>query len=133
MESTKSDKLGKLVKAYIKIRDLRAEISSKFKDEDDGLRGQQDTIKAALLTHCKDHEIESVRTSEGMFYRSTKRRYWTSDWESMHSFILKNETPEFLEKRLNQTAVKQFLEENPEVLPPGLNVESEYTVSVRKK
>tara|TARA_R110000823_G_scaffold285769_1_gene404189 strand:+ start:316 stop:717 length:402 start_codon:yes stop_codon:yes gene_type:complete len=133
MESMDNHKLGRLTKTYIKIRDLRAETASKFKDEDDRLRGQQDTIKAALLKHCKDHEVESVRTSEGMFYRSTKRRYWTSDWESMHKFILQNNTPEFLEKRLNQTVVKQFLEENPEVLPPGLNVESEYTVSVRKK
>jgi hypothetical protein len=65
--------------------------------------------------------------------RSQKRRYWTSDWESMHKFILEHEAPEFLEKRLNQTAVKEFLEENPDILPPGLNVQSEYTISIRSK
>jgi hypothetical protein len=47
--------------------------------------------------------------------------------------ILEHEAPEFLEKRLNQTAVKEFLEENPDILPPGLNVQSEYTISIRSK
>ena len=61
-----------------------------------------------------------------------KQKYWTSDWESMHKFILEHEVPEFLEKRLHQGAVKGFLEENPELLPKGLNVDSEYAVTVRK-
>jgi len=62
-----------------------------------------------------------------------KSRYWTSDWESMYQFIMDNNLPEFFDKRLNQSNVRQFLEENPDKVPPGLNVESEYTVFVRKK
>lgn len=123
----------KLTRVYIKIRDARAELSANFKKEDDDLKEKQDKIKRALLDHCKEHNVESVRTSEGLFYRSVKQRYWTSDWDSMNKFILENEVPEFYEKRLNQTVVKQFLEENPDAVPPGLNVDSEYTISVRKK
>jgi len=29
--------------------------------------------------------------------------------------------------------VRQFIEENPELIPSGLNVDSEYVISVRKK
>lgn len=123
----------KLTRTYIKIRDRRAQLSAKFKEEDEGLKAQQDKVKRALLDYCKEQDVESVRTSAGLFYRSVKKRYWTSDWESMHKFILEHEVPEFLDKRLNQTNVKQFLEENPELLPPGLNVDSEYAISVRKK
>ena len=123
----------KLTRIYIKIRDKRAEISANFKAEDDNLKAQQDKVKRALLDHCKEHNVESVRTSEGLFYRSIKKRYWTSDWDSMNKFILTNEVPEFYEKHLNQTVVKQFLEENPDTVPPGLNVDSEYAISVRKK
>lgn len=123
----------KLTRIYIKIRDKRAEISANFKAEDDNLKAQQDKVKRALLDHCKEHNVESVRTSEGLFYRSIRKRYWTSDWDSMNKFILTNEVPEFYEKRLNQTVVKQFLEENPDTVPPGLNVDSEYAISVRKK
>jgi hypothetical protein len=50
----------------------------------------------------------------------------------MHKFIAKHNVPEFFEKRLNQTNVKQFLEENPEEVPEGLNVDSEYAITIRK-
>jgi hypothetical protein len=46
---------------------------------------------------------------------------------------MEHNVPEFLEKRLNQTNVKAFIEENPDVVPKGLNVDSEYIISVRKK
>lgn len=125
--------VDKLTRIYIKIRDKRAQLSAAFKQEDDSLKAQQDKVKRALLDYCKEQNVESVRTDAGLFYRTVKKRYWTSDWESMHKFILENSVPEFLDKRLNQTSVKQFLEENPDLLPQGLNVDSEYAISVRKK
>jgi len=125
--------LEKLTKVFLKIKARRSELSTEFKEQDDNLKIQQDTIKKALLDHCKEHNVESVRTSEGLFYRTVRTRYWTSDWESMYHFVQEHEVPELLEKRLNQGNVKQFLEENPEVVPMGLNVDSEYLISVRKK
>ena len=123
----------KLTKAYIKIRDKRSELSAKYKEEDGALADQQDKIKRALLDYGKEHGVDSVRTPAGLFYRTVKQRYWTNDWESMHKFIMEHNIPEFFEKRLNQTNVKQFIEENPDLVPAGLNVDSEYVVSVRKK
>ena len=123
----------KMTRVYIKIRDARAALAAKFNEEDAALKDQMETIKRGLLDYCSEHGVESVRTSEGVFYRTVKTRYWTSDWQSMHKFILEHELPEFFEKRLNQTAVKQFLEENPEAIPPGLNTDVEYVVTVRKK
>ena len=120
----------KLTKAYIKIRDKRSELSAKYKEEDGALADQQDKVKRALLDYCKEHGVDSVRTPAGLFYRTVKQRYWTNDWESMHKFIMEHNIPEFFEKRLNQTNVKQFIEENPELVPAGLNVDSEYVVSV---
>ena len=125
--------VDKLVKAYTKIRDKRSELTSKYKEEEGKLREQQDKVKLALLEYCKEHEVDSVRTASGLFYRTVKQRYWTSDWESMHKFIMDNKVPEFFEKRLNQTHVRQFIEENPDLIPLGLNVDSEYAISVRKK
>jgi hypothetical protein len=125
--------IEKLTNAYVKIRDKRAELSAKYKEEDEILVSQLDKIKQALLDYCKEEGVESVRTNAGLVYRSTRSRYWTSDWESMYKFVLEHEVPEFFDKRLNQTNVKQFLEENPDVLPAGLNVDSEFTISVRRK
>ena len=122
-----------LTRTYIKIRNKRAELKAAFEEQDHALEAQINALKSELLDYCKSQNIDSVRTSEGTFYRTIKTRYWTNDWDSMNKFILEHEVPQFYEKRLNQTVMKQFLEENPDVLPPGLNVDSEYVITVRKK
>lgn len=122
-----------LTRAYLNLRSKRSELKAAFDEADKTLEDNQNKLKRALLDHCKEHGVDSVRTSAGLFYRQTKTRYWTNDWESMNKFILDNGVPEFYEKRLNQTSVRQFLEENPDLLPPGLNVDSEYVITVRKK
>ena len=133
MESEAAVSVEKLVKVYLRIKQKRSELSAEYETQDAKLQLQSDKIKKALLAHCKEHDVESVRTAEGMFYRSVRTNYWTSDWESLHKFVLEHEVPELLEKRIHQTNIKQFLQDNPDLLPPGLNVDSEYTVTVRKK
>jgi hypothetical protein len=122
----------KLTRAYLNLKAARDELSAEYKEADEKLVSKQNKIKSALLGYLKENDIKSIKTDAGTFYRSVKQRYWTSDWESMHQFILEHEVPEFLEKRLHQGAVKEFLEENPELLPKGLNVDAEYALTIRK-
>ena len=124
--------IDKLVKTFIRIRNKRSELSAEFKEADEKLSKQQDKIKFAMLDHCKEQGVDSVKTADGVFYRTIRKKIWTNDWESMYKFVLKHEVPELFEKRLHQTNVKQFLEENPDLQPAGLNVDSEYVISVRK-
>ena len=133
MDDTSNVPADKLTKAYIKIRSERAALSAVFKEKDGELVRQQEILKRALLDYCDSYNVESVRTAEGLFFRSSKTKYWTGDWESMYGFIKEHDMPEFLDRRLNQTNVKQFLEENPDVMPKGLNIDTEYVISVRKK
>ena len=123
----------KLVKVYLKMREKHAELSNAFKEQEEALKEQMAKVKGALLDHCKEHNVESVRTAEGLFFRTLKQSYWTNDWESMGKFIVLHQVPELLEKRLHQGNVKQFLAEHPDLLPPGINVDSEYSVTVRRK
>ena len=123
----------KLTDVYLKIKEKRSELSAEFRKKDSDLNEQLEIVKKALLDYCEEQGLESVRTEAGLFYRSVKTRYWTSDWPSMYEFILDNNVLEFFDKRLNQSNVKQFLEENPDVIPKGLNADSEYIISVRKK
>ena len=124
--------LGKCVKAYLKIKAKRTELSANFETEDTILKDQQDMIKTELLGYLKENDLKSVKTEAGTFYKTIKTRYWTSDWAEMHKFVLEHKVPEFFEKRLSQANVKEFLEENPEAVPKGLNSDSEFVVTVRK-
>jgi hypothetical protein len=130
---TQGVSIDKLTRVFVKIRDAKAELAAEFKKKDEELTAQMDELKRAMLDYCKEQNVESVRTDAGLVYRTVHTRYWTSDWESMHNFIVENNLPYLLEKRLNQTAVKELLEESPNMVPPGLNADSEYSVTVRKK
>ena len=125
--------LDRIVAACIKIRDKKTaisdELSSKIKQLDEKL----DRLKAVLAEHCEVSGAESVRTANGSFYRGVRTKYWTSDWESMGKFITENNATDLFEKRLHQGNMRTFLEENPDKLPPGLNADSEYTITVRRK
>ena len=122
----------KLAKTYLRIRAERSILSAKYKEEDGNLIRQLDIIKQAMLDHCEDHNVESVRTSEGLFFRSAKKKYWVSEWDAIHKLIVEQNAPQLLDKRINQANMKEFLEENPDLKPEGLEIEEELTISVRK-
>ena len=124
--------LDRLTAIYIKIRDKRAANKKVFEAEDTDLEDQMKVLVQEMLDVCKDMNADSIRTPHGTIMRSIKSRYWTNDWDSMYSFIEETNAFGLLEKRLHQTNMKDFLSENPTVLPLGLNVENSYSVVVRR-
>lgn len=125
--------VDKLVAAFIKIRDARDEVKRDMENKMAELEAEMDVIKSTLLEQFKDTGIDSAKTPFGTAYRTLKTRYWTGDWESMYDFIHENDAYDLLERRIHQTNMKQFLEEHPDSHPKGLNVDSEYTLVVRRK
>lgn len=124
--------IDKLAAAYLKIRDKRSEVYRAYKSEDAELEEQMNLLAREMLDICKETNAETIRTKAGTVIRSIKARYTTADWDSMYRFIKEHDAFGLLEQRLHQTHMKQFLEENPELLPVGLNVDREYTVVVRR-
>jgi len=61
-----------------------------------------------------------------------KTRYYTQDWDAFKRFVIENDAVDLLEKRISQTNMKLFLQENPTLVPPGLNSDTEIDVSIRK-
>ena len=123
----------KLVAAYVRLRTRRQEVLKAFEAEDADLKMQQDMISERLLEICKEVGADSLKTPYGTVSRTTKTRYWTNDWGAMYDFVITHKAPELLEQRIRQGNIKNFLEEHPDVLPPGLNADSRYTISVRKR
>jgi len=124
--------LDRCVSTFLKIKIERTRLKESFTAKDNTLQKQQDLVKEELLKHLKENDLKSVKTDSGTFYRTVRTRYWTDDWEALHKFVLENEVPELLEKRLHQSSVSQFLEDNPELVPKGLNTNSEFQVTIRK-
>ncbi len=124
--------LEKLTRIYIKMRDKKAEVAHEMQERLDKIEDDMKTVKRAILDYMKESGVESLRTNSGTVYRTVRTTYSTSDWESMHKFIIEHGAPDLLEKRIQQTNMRAFLEENPDLLPPGLNANSEYSVTIRR-
>jgi hypothetical protein len=119
---------GKMVAAYIK---LRSAIQEK-EDEIKVLKEKQALVSASMLDLCSKEDIDSIKTPFGTLTRRIYSSYWTSDWDQMYKFIAENDAYHLLEKRIHNTNMKEFLEENPDALPIGLQSDRKYAVSVRK-
>jgi len=124
--------LDKLVKIYRKLRTKMTELTQEYDTQAEVLKAQQDEIKNAIKEQMKTMGVTSVRTTEGTAVMSVKTRYTTQDWDSFKKFMIEHEALDLLEKRIAQNNMAQFLEENPGVVPQGLNSSSEYDISVRK-
>ena len=123
----------KLVRAYVKIRDARKELAADYEKKDAELQESLSAIETQLLEACKAIGADSIKTSFGTVSRRVAKRYWTNDWHSFHEFMKEHDALDLVEKRVAQTNMSTFLEENPDLHPPGLNVDSRYTVVVRRK
>lgn len=120
--------LDQLVGVYVKMYTKKETLDAELKDLEQKMR----RVKIAISDEMRETGMESIKTKAGLVYRTIKTTYGTSDWESMHKFILEHQLPELLEKRIHQGNMKAYLEEHPEELPPGLNSNMEYSVTVKR-
>jgi hypothetical protein len=129
---SETGKTEKYVGVYIKMRDARSQLKADYEEKDAEIKRQMDMIESALLETCKSAGANSISTSAGVVIRGVKTNYWTSDWESMHEFIKENDALGLLERRVAQKAMGEFLQNNPDKMPKGMNVESKFTITVRR-
>jgi hypothetical protein len=124
--------VDQIVEVYIKIRDARDEARKEADKIEADFESQLEVLEQQMLDVCKTTGATSLKTPHGTVMQSVKKRYWTNDWEKFYAFMFEHNIPELLERRIHQTNIKQFLEENPDMLPLGLNVEAEHSITVRR-
>jgi len=119
----------KLAKIYVKIRDKRRELEKQVAE----LKEQQDLVGSQLLEICKAEGAQTIRTQFGTVSRIITKNYWTSDWDSFFKFLKDNDAFSLMQQRINSTNMAQFLEENPDLHPPGLNADVNQTIVIVKR
>lgn len=129
---TENFTVNELVATYVKIRGVIAKKEEDHKAELAKLQEQIDLVTGKLLEVCQSQDISTIKTPSGTLTRKVTSRYWTNDWGSMYEFIKKHDAPFLLEQRIHNSHMRQFLEENPDQCPAGLQSENKYTIQVRK-
>ena len=125
--------IEQIVSTYIKLRDKRDMMYQEFKEKTAQLEEDMQVLKHKLVEISKETGVTSFSSPSGVAYRTVKNRYWTNDCGSFYQFMQEHGAMGLLEKRIHQTSMKEFLDEHPEVHPPGLHVDSEYEITVRRK
>lgn len=124
--------LDKLTKIYRKIKAEIDTLTQEYDTKIELLKAQQDQVKFALKDQMKAVGVKSVNTAFGTVSMIHKTRYSTEDWDSFKKFIIENDVVDLLEKRIAQTNMARWLEENPGKVPPGLNSFSDFEIRVTK-
>ncbi len=121
-----------LARVYLKMRNKISALTQKYEAEVEEIKQQQAKVSEAMKEQMKALGSKSVKTDSGTVMLQLKTRYMTHDWDSFKTFVLEQKAVELLERRIAQKNMAKFLEDNPGLVPPGLNSESEYEISVRK-
>ena len=120
--------IDRLVKIHSKIKAKIEDLDSQLAV----LEEQRTEVRTAIKDLMRAQNLQTVRTTSGLVSLVTATRYNTADWDSFKQFIIEHQMPDLLEKRIAQTNMATFLEENPGVLPPGLNAITSYEIRVTK-
>ena len=131
-QTTEVVPLDKLARVYRTIRDKIQVMTKEYETAVEELKAQQAEIKNAMKDQMLALGSSSIKTPEGTIILAQKVRYYTDDWDSFKQFVVEHDALDLFEKRIHQTNMVSFLDENPGVVPSGLNSMTEYDVSVRK-
>jgi hypothetical protein len=124
--------MDKLAKIYRKIRTEIDQLTKEYDTKVEILKAQQEELRFAMKDQMKALGVKSVNTTFGTVTMINKTRYSTDDWDSFKKFVIEHDVVDLLEKRIAQLNMVRFLEENPGLVPPGLNAFSDFEIRVTK-
>lgn len=124
--------LDKMASAYIAIRSKIAELTKLYDAQVEELKQQQSEIASVMKDQLKQMNVRSVNTAGGTVILTEKVKYFPADWGAFKQFVKERDAFDLLEKRVAQGNMAKYLEDNPEDYPPGIQSETELSVTVRK-
>jgi hypothetical protein len=130
MEDQSMDKLSA---SYILLRAEREQLKLVYEADDAVLNEAMTEIENQMLDVMNSTNATSISTDNATVIRTVRKRYNPSNWEAVYKMIAKHEAFGLLEKRIHNGNMKDFLEQHPDEYPAGLNVDSRYAVTVRRK
>lgn len=121
-----------LAKAYLKMRMKKQEITKELEEKVGAIDADMKEVTAMMREVLQATGGTSLKTAHGTVYLTRKDKYYPMDWEAFGNWVVAKGEISLLEKRVAQSNMKQWMEDNPTDPPPGLQCESEITVTVRK-
>ena len=123
--------IDELVRQYVLLRDRIKEAEDAHKAKLKDAKEHLEKLNSTLLDRLNQLGGESVKTSSGTVYRTTKRSASITDGETFRQFVINNEAFDLVDWKANANAVDDFIKEE-KAPPPGVNFTTAFQVGVRR-
>lgn len=123
--------LDAVIEKYMAIRRKKERVVQAHKEEVAVLDGAMEKLEAFLLQKMDADGVTSYKTQHGTAFRHTVDFTNVANWEDLLDYIKKNDAYELLNKSVNKTAVRNYLNENLPI-PPGVTYGQRVEIAVRK-
>jgi hypothetical protein len=130
-DSLKDWKDDKLVKVYRKIRDAKEVEANAWKEREKELNSNLALIESELLERMKAGGQDGFTTKYGSVSKRVTTRMWPADWDVFIQFAKEYDGFDFLERRIHNGNLSEFIKKHPDVVVP-VNVDQKYAVTIRK-
>ena len=120
-----------LVSKYIEFRDAKEAIEKKHKAKLKRINEAMKKIEAMVLEEFNATGQSSAKTEHGTATKMIRTSAKVADRDTFLDFVREEEAWQFIESRVNATAVTEYVEEHDE-LPPGVDMSKMAWVSFRR-
>jgi restriction endonuclease Mrr len=124
---------AELADRYVEVRNNREAKREIFEAEDKVFADELAEIEQALIDIMLAENTTSMSTEKLTIIKRVTKRYNPTNWDAVYRLVDKYKAYGVLHKRIHDTNMKEFLDEHPEEYPEGLNVDSRYAVTVKRK
>lgn len=121
----------KLIAKHLELRNAKAMLEKETKEKVSKLEEGMSLIETALKAEANRLGVTSFKTTSGTAFLTTVDRASVADWDTVLEYITTNNKYDLLNRAVNKTAVKEFVEAN-KIAPPGVNYTSSVGINIRK-
>ena len=120
-----------VVSTYMTLKRKKEALANSIEDQIKTIDTQMGKIEAWIKEQADVQGVTSFKTKHGTAFLSTTDFASVGDWDAVLTFIKEHEAFDMLNKAVNKTAVREYIEEHKAV-PPGVNYGTKVGVSIRK-
>ena len=123
--------IEKRVMQYVAVRDHIKVIEERHKKELEPWVSDKDKLTGIIQQCLEAAGAESIKTSEGTAYTTTRYSASLQDPKLFMDFVIENKAFDLMDRKANAPAVRDYVAEKGS-LPPGVNLSSIATIGVRR-
>lgn len=112
----------------LELRTIKATLAEQTK----AINGELSALEFKLIEEMTDSGESKFSTGFGTVSIKTALHPQVIDMEAFVKFVMENDKPEFLQKKVNSAVFREYFEENGEY-PEGIDAYERTTLSFRKK